>query len=119
MAVVVEAFGQPALGHVAGELGGVALERLPTAVGLEAAPARAVAGTGWPLRVHREVPQLGPEPVGPAEDLVPDDHAAAHAGAKREHHQQARRRVVHELGLGERGAIGVVVDEHRELEALL
>ena len=119
-AVVVEALGEPAVGHVAGELGGVALERRARCSRPRGSPGPgSCRGRAAPPGPTVMWPSSAPEPVGPAEDLAADDHAAAHAGAEREHHEQARRRVVHELGLGERGAVGVVVDEHRHAEAPL
>ena len=72
---------------VAGQLGGVALERLPRAVGLDAAAVGAVAGTGRPVGAEREVPELGAQPVRAAKDAPVGDHPAAHAGAEGEHHE--------------------------------
>ena len=115
----VQLGGQVAVRHVAGVLGGVALERLAAAVGLHAAAAGTVAGAGRPLRVDREVTELGTQAVGPAEGLSLDHHAPADAGAEREHHEHARRGAVHQLGLGQRRAVGVVVHEHRHAEAPL
>ena len=97
-----------------GQLGGVALERLAGAVGLDAAAVGAVARAGRAVRVEREVAELGAEPVRAAEGHAADHDAAAHAGAEREHHEVV---LAEDVGLGEGGAVGVVVDEHRHAEA--
>ena len=74
-------------------------------------------GAGRPVGVDRQVAELGAEAVRAAEDLAADHHPAAHAGPEGEHHERARRGVVHELRLCERGAVGVVVHEHGYAEA--
>ena len=99
-----------AVGLVRGQLGGVALERLAGAVGLEAAAVRAVARAGRAVRVDGHVAELGAEAVRAAEGEAVDHHAAAHARAEREHHEVA---LADDVRLGERGAVGVVVHEHR------
>ncbi len=116
-AALVQSGREPAVRHVPGELRGVALQRLPAAVGLEASAARAVARTRRAVGVQREVAELRAHAVRAAEDLAADHHPAAHAGAEREHQKHARRGVVHELGLGQRRAVGVVVHVHGHLEA--
>ena len=72
-----EAQRQCAAGLVAGELGGVALERLAAAVGLDAAAVRAVAGARRAVGVERHVAELGAQAVRAAEGLAVDHHAAA------------------------------------------
>jgi glucokinase len=65
------------------------------------------------------VTELGAQAVRAAKDPPVDHHAAAHAGSEGEHHQVSGGCVVHQLGLGEGGAVGVVVHEHGHAEALL
>src|SRR3954453_2433302 len=65
-----------------------ALQRGPAAVRLDAARVRAGAPrTFASVRVDHHVAELGATAGGAAEDLPVDDHAAADAGAQREHHQ--------------------------------
>ena len=64
-------------------------------------------------------PSSAPQAGRAAEDVAVDDHAAADAGAEREHQQVPGGAAVDQLGLGERGAVRVVVDEDRHAEAAL
>jgi hypothetical protein len=104
---------------LAGHAGG-ALEGAAGAVGLDVAAVRAgPARAGWPVGLDDHVAELGAEAGGAAEHRPVDDHASADAGAEREHDQVTRRASVHELGLGDRRAVAVVVDVDRDVEAPL
>ena len=71
-------------------------------------------GQGGPSGLSVKWPSSAPRPCAPRKVIAVDHHPAAHAGAEREHHEVVLAEYV---GLGESGAVGVVVDEHRHAEA--
>src|SRR5436853_213966 len=97
----------------------LALERRAAAVGLEAAAVGALAGAVGAVGLDDDVAELGAEPGRAAEDHPVDDHAATDAGPEREDDEVLGGSVVDQFRLGERGAVGVVVDEDRDAEAAL
>ena len=80
------------------------------------------SGAGPPLRRSAPTmmwPSSGAAPVCAAVDAAVDDDPAADPGADRDHHERLRDQVeVVVVGLGQRGDGGVVVDEHRHVQAL-
>src|SRR5947199_281993 len=81
---------------------------------LDAAASRTAARARRPVRVDREVTELGAETVGAPEDPATGHDAASHARAEREHHELACPDL---LCLRQRGAVGVVVHVDRDAEA--
>ena len=85
---------------------------------LQAAAVRAVALAGPAVHVDDHVAELRAAAREAAVDLAAQEHAAADPGAEREHHHLVAARAGARARLGEDRAVGVVVDDHRQLQAL-
>ena len=81
-------------------------------VRLQVAVARARPGAGWAVAVDHDVAELRAGAGRAAERPAVDDHAAADARAEGDGHGVPVARCRAAMVLGERGAVGVVVDPH-------
>ena len=89
----------------------------PGAVGLEAAEVAAPALDA--VGDHRDVADLAAHAEPTAHQLAVDDHAAADAGADREHQQVLDVLAGAERELAPGGGVGVVLHDDRQVELLL
>ena len=93
----------------------LAQDRIVGQVSLDAAALAAAAERAAPLHLH--VPELGPDPAGAAIEPAVDDDAHTHAVLDCNGQKVRQPLAVAEPLLGQRGQVGVVVDEDGPAEA--